>query len=160
MSTRTESQGGRRQGVRHQVFLQLEARKLDILEVSRVQGRGVKVCSLSSRGMPCVDTGRSGMRMTEPWESPEATGRVRELKRLWLLLLIPHKPPLVRAQGLFLSVSFLLNRVPLLCLQSPLPPSALQCHVLCKAFSLTSKQFNLWAASLLKGSFSLSHSDK
>lgn len=74
--------------------------------------------------------------LTGPWESPEATGRVCELKRLWLLLLIPHKPLLVHAQAgvFFLSMPFLLNRVPLICLKSPLPLPALQCF----SFSFTS----------------------
>lgn len=38
--------------------------------------------------------------------------------------------------GLFLSVAFLVNRVPLVCLELSLPLPTFQCHFLCKDFSL------------------------
>lgn len=102
-----------------------------------------------------------GWGLTVSEGSSEATGRVCELKRLWLLLLTPHKPLLVRAQrGSFPFSALSSERVPLVCLESLLPPPTLQCHFLCKASCLStllSKQFKSRAPCLL---ICLSHLDK
>lgn len=106
---------------------------------------------------PCVDTGRSVVKTDWAWESPEATGRVYELKRLWLLLLIPHKPLPVHAQGGSFPFSALSSEQS----SSSLPQiSSAPAHTsmpfslqsLLSASPLLSKHFDLWSASLLKGS--------